>query len=319
MLDLFDIKNHHFVLIMQNKYSFFIIVLIFVGIASNAEEPKPIASRVENHKKVLIELVSTDEAKRFKSLNTLRILNIKDNLSVKNIETILSSLEQKNVSTLIFFLIEIESEILYHLSQAAKMTIENSNGSFPNISYYYARVNSQKGLPELYRLYAEKNDQRIYICKSIGLVGNLEASKFLMSEAKKNKKMGKNIFPMLAGIRIINKVVDKDQIQSFFEQNLNREELILLSKLKSDFTQKDLISLYKIEGNGHTFAINYIFRNPVANYQAIQAIVEKELEKKNYNKVKEWMMSDNFNQIDNNPHLKSYQEYVFDLVRNQEN
>ncbi len=77
-----------------------------------------------------------NEAERFKVIEEAK--RIIENIDVNDIEIILTSLQPKNVSTLVFVLMEKQSDTLYKLNIPARKAIENSQGSFPNIAYYYA-------------------------------------------------------------------------------------------------------------------------------------------------------------------------------------
>lgn len=310
MSDLFVSNNRHSVLIMQNKKFFIIILLaVFISMTSQAKEPILMTGGIES---IADQLISPDEAQRFKVLEKAK--EKISEITLEKVESLLTSLRQKNVSTLIFVLMETKSDLLYHLSPPAQTAVENSTGSFPNIAYYYARINHHKGLAELYRLYGRHKDQRIYICKAIGETGSSEAAEFLMSEAKKEKESGKNIIPMLAGLRVSNKAVGENNILWFLEQNLDREEIILLSDLKAGFAQKALIRFYNDGGIKAAYAIQFLFRDPVANFEAIRSVVDKELENKQYDKVLQWMMSDVFERIGDSQ-LKKYRESVLESVR----
>lgn len=309
-------KNRRSVSTMPNKYGVLAIsclLAVFICMTSQAEEQIPVNQEMAD---ILDRLISPDELRRFGDLEKAKE-NI-NRIKADDIERLVTSLRQKNMSTLIFVLMETGSDILYHLSPPAQMSVENSAGSFPNIAYYYARINPEKGLGELYRLYDKNRDQRLHICKAIGEVGSLKAAEFLMAEAMMAKESGNSIVPMLAGLLIYNKPVGQDKILWLLEQSLDREEIILLSELNIGFSQNELAGLYNYGGKKADYAVQYIFRDPVANFEAIRFIVDKELENKNYDRVLEWMMSDIFERI-NDPQLKLYRESLLELIRKKMN
>lgn len=261
---------------------------------------------------LLDQLTSLNEAERFRALDKAK--KEINKIAVKRIDNCLTSLRPKNVSTLIFLLMDMKNDALYKVSSAARMSVENSQGSFPNIAYYYARVQPQTGISELYRLYGIKPDQILAISKAIGEVGTPEAMKFLLTAARSQKKQGKDIYPILAGLKYSHNSVKEEEVFWLLEQELNREELISLSHLKVEFAQKDLIKLYREGGRKKKYAVEYIFRDPVANFESLKWIVDREIENKNYELVLQWMMSDNV-QKSNNQQVISYKERVIKKIR----
>ena len=170
----------------------------------------------------------------------------------------------------------------------------------------------------MYRLYKEHKGERLFICKGIGEIGTSEALKFLITEAKTEKEAGHSILPHLAGLESSedeNKGIDKFAVLNFLEQNLDREEIILLSHLKAEFTQKELIDMYNQGKRKGAYAVQYIFSNPAANFESLSFIVNSLLENKQYNKALELIMSDSI-QNTANQRIREYRESVMKRINN---
>ncbi|MGA1841011.1 MAG: hypothetical protein ACMUIU_10330 [bacterium] len=304
---------------LNKKRNLEILILILIFTCYGCKEKrlqsssfKPSPETGYNNNLVLNRLTSVDEGERFKTLEEMR-KKIKG-IDINDIEVTLTSIREKNVSTLIFVLMESQNDCLYKLSPAAKRTLENSQGSFPNIAYYYARVNPQTGLSELFRLYTEHVADRIPICKGIGEVSNSEALNFLLFNALQEKEKGRRIIPLLAGLQAYNNVIHKKEILFFLEQSLDREEVISLSKLKTHFTQNDLIGFWKTGNSKALFSIEYILNNLSENFDALQAIVDYELANKRHEKAIELMMSDSMIRSKDED-IKKYRDTIIDKVQ----
>lgn len=287
-----------------------IFLLIFLtGIVSQAAGS---GSSPEKINDILNQLTSADEAERFKAIE--RIKAQQDVITVRDIEQSLASLRKKNVSTLIFVLMEAGSDILYRVGLPARMTIENSEGSFPNIAYYYAKIQPAKGLTELYRLYGKHSDERMAICKAIGEVGTREAADFLMTEALLEKQAGNSMIPHLAGLQHSRRTLGKSEIGRLLGQNLDRDEIILLSRFDSDLDSDTLMSFYTEGGRKRSYAIEYVFREPGVNFKVLCFMTDREIEKQNYETVLQWMMSDSIRQC-SDEQVRQYRESVLAKIR----
>ena len=321
---LFGSKNPRSVLTMPNNqetsFSFpcfawervMIFLLIFLaGIVSQAAGSGS-AGSPENMEDILNQLTSADEAERFKAME--KIKTQQDFVTVRDIEQSLASLRKKNVSTLIFVLMEAKSDILYRVGLPARMTLENSEGSFPNIAYYYAKIQPDKGLAELYRLYGKQSDERMAICKAIGEVGSRESSDFLMAEAFREKQAGKSMIPHLAGLQHSRRIMGKSEIGRFLGQNLDREEIILLSRFDTDLDSDTLTAFYSEGGRKRSYAVEYVFREPGVNFKVLCFMTDREIEKQNYETVLQWMMSDSIRQS-KDEQVRQYRESVLAKIR----
>lgn len=263
---------------------------------------------------LLTQLTSTKESERFAILE--RAEECTGDIGVPDVEQALTSLRRKNVSTLVFVLMKADNDVLYRIGVPARMTVENSEGSFPNIAYYYARVSPQKGFHELVLLYKKRSDERLAICKAIGEVGTPEASEFLMAEARMQADAGNSMIPFLAGLQSSSKAIDVSRVAWFLEQELDREEIILLSHLKTRFMQKDLIAFYDKGGRKRTYAIQHIFSDPAVNLDALRSVVTRALENNQHDTVRQWMMSDSMRGVEDQ-RVKEYRESVLDEVARQ--
>lgn len=239
---------------------------------------------------ILNQLLSPNEAERFKVIEEAKKRH--KEISFENIRTALKSSTQKNVSTLIFVLIETGRDDIYRLNLSERQTIEKAEGSFPNIAYYYARVNPEKGIEELFRLYDQYSEQMMFVCKAIGEVGTPKANNFLLNQAISLKKSGKSIYSQLAGLSITRQTIKAEQIGWFLEQKLDREEIIKLARLKTDFDWKQIVSFYHAGKKKRFFATEYILGEPDRYFEALRDIVDYELKQGNRDSVLQIMMSD---------------------------
>ncbi len=282
--------------------------------ASQAPAMETVNNKDDNIAVILASLMSDKEAERFSTLEKAR--ERFSSIKPRDIEHALVSLQKKNVSTLVFVLTETRSDAVYNMNPGVRTALENSKGSFPNIAYYYARIRPREGLAQLRRLYEKHITQRLFICKAIGETGFSEALNFLMAEAGKQKISGKSIIPHLAGLQCLNKIMNKADISRFLEQDLSREEIILLAGLKTDFSQTDLISFCKYGRIKNAYAIQYVFRSPGPNFKAFRFIIEKELNNKQYDKVLQLMMSDGIRRTADQQ-VMQYRESVLAKVRKE--
>lgn len=325
MSGLFVSKNPRSVLTAENrqKTSYFpfpcpawervmiFLLIIGAGIMSQAAASGSSPEKVSD---ILNQLTSADEAERFKAMD--RIKAQEGLVTVRDIEQSLASLRKKNVSTLIFVLMEAGSDILYRVGLPAKMALENSEGSFPNIAYYYAKIQPAKGLTELYRLYGKQSDERMAICKAIGEVGTREATNFLMAEALREKQAGNSMIPHLAGLQHSRRIMGKSEIGRFLGQNPDREEIILLSRFDSDLDSDTLIAFYTEGGIKRSYAVEYVFREPGVHFNVLCFMTDTEVEKQNYDAVLQWMMSDSIRQC-RDERVRQYRESVLARIRKE--
>ena len=258
------------------------------------------------------QLTSPLETERYAALE--QAMAQVDLIDVKDLENCLTSLRKKNVSTLIFVLMKSKNVVLYEINSLAQKALEHSDGSFPNIAYYYGRVNCEKGLKELLRLYKTFENQKLFICKAIGEIGTDEAVNFLISEAEVQKEAGKNIVPFLAGLKESKTVIDKMLIEYCLSSQINREELIALSYLHTNLTREDILCLYDKGEKQQEYVIQYLFSKPIKNFKIIQSIIQKELDSKEYEKILQWLRSDSLCLVKNHE-IQEYRKKIITLIR----
>lgn len=292
--------------------------MIFISYGCKREQSRfsiPSSSDRKDYIIILNKLTSTDEDERFGVIEEAQ--RIIENMDINDIEVVLTSLRPKNISALVFVLMERQRDTLYKLNIPARKAVENSQGSFPNIAYYYARVDPKKGLPELLRLYKEHGEYRNQICKALGEVGTPEALNFLLIHARKEKKAGKHIISLLAGLHAYKGIISNKEILFFLEQQLDREEIILLSKLKTKFNQQELLGLWTDGNQKKLYAIEYTLDNPSSNFEVLKAIVDYELENNNWDYIIQLMMSDNIRRSEDE-YIKKYRERIISKIREKE-
>jgi hypothetical protein len=294
--DPFSLKNRLFVSIMINRNRFFWVgICLFLSLScagSPQKLPAPVDRKVHEPWEagaLLIQLTSPKEAERYQALETAKKRS--GAFRTVEIESALTAIREKNVSALIFVFMETQNDILYQVGVPGRMALENSQGSFPNIAFYYARVRSAEGAKALIKLYNTHEDQKMAICKAIGETGSPEGLSFLLNQTAKAERMGSRI-PLLTGLKTFRRTIEKSHIVSLLGMELDREEIILLSQLKTDFSEEELISLYKGNNRQRAYALEFIFAGPEHNFKALQFIINEMMERKQFDRVRELMMSD---------------------------
>ncbi|GBC60344.1 hypothetical protein DENIS_1295 [Desulfonema ishimotonii] len=191
------------------------------------------------------------------------------------------------------------------------MVLENSETAFPNLAYYYARIRPEKGLTCLIRLYESQPARRLPICKAIGEIGTPAALNFILTGIWLKKKQDKDIYSLLAGLKSSGRIVEKNEIKWLLSQKLNREEFMILSHLRTKFTQEELIGLFQKSPGEQAYAVQYIFSNPSENFESLKWVVAREYGRRNYNTVLQWMLSDSMRKITN----KDICDYREEMIR----
>jgi hypothetical protein len=280
---------------------------------SHGDPPPPSDTKASEQQEVTLlleKLISQKEADRYQAVEAAKKRS--GRFTAEEIESTLTGIRQKNVSALIFVFMETRNDIFYRLGVPARMTLENAEGSFPNIALYYARVRPSEGFNALVTLYETHADQKMAICKAIGETGSPEGAAFLIHKAEQADKTGSRI-PMLAGLKVLRQTVDKSRIASFLNLDLDREEIILLSQLKTDFSVDELISLYKGSSRQRAYALEYIFMTPEDNFAALQFIINEMMELRQFDRVRELLMSDRI-RSSTDQQVRRFRESVLEKV-----
>jgi hypothetical protein len=153
------------------------------------------------------------------------------------------------------------------------------------------------------------------VCKAIGETGNPAGASFLLEKVERAQGMGSRI-PMLAGLSVFRLKVDKSRVVSLLKAPLDREEIILLSKLRTNFSGTELVVLYHGRPRERTYALEYIFRMPEANFEALQTIVEEMIARHEYKSARELMMSDRIRRSTDD-RIRKFRESVLNRVRQE--
>ena len=169
---------------MQNLFAKRLILLICAILMTFGGCPTA-PSRTDSRRipsDLLTRLTAPEESVRFSVMDQA----LKDGtlIRAKELETALTNLRKKNISTLIYVCIKTQNTALYHLSAPAAMALENTAGAFPNIAYYYARVDPASGVEALLRLYHRYPNERLAVCLALGEVQQKKVHDFLLKEAK---------------------------------------------------------------------------------------------------------------------------------------
>lgn len=280
----------------NRPYWVLIVVLAFACASSHGGNPSH-ANRTPQDGRdaaaLLAQLLSPNESSRFQAIDAAKKKS--DMFAADEIDRALMHRGEKNVSTLLFVFMETGNDMLYRLGPHAKKELENSRGSFPNIAYYYSRIRPSEGITALFRLYETHDEGKMAICKAIGETGDPQGAAFLLRKTEQAQGAGNRI-PMLAGLTGSRSTVDKSRIASLLTADLNREEIILVSALPTDFSQNELISFYRGSHRERAYALEYIFRAPEANFEALRSIVVEMITQKQMDKARELMMSDRIRQ-----------------------
>jgi hypothetical protein len=245
----------------------------------------------KNHPKLLERLTAVDEAERFEVIDAAK--SQIGHMEPKEVEVALTSLRPKNLSTLIYVCIESRNPVLYQLSPPARQALENSPGSYPNIAYYYARVNPDNGLKVLFGLYERHPDKRLPVCLAIGEVCQKEARSFLLAKAKAVKAKGRPVTHMLAGLKHSCRSFGEAELDWFLRQSLDREELIALSELNFELPVEKVKTCWQSGGVKRFFAIELVMGQPDKLFDALRWMIDQYLNAGDTNTVKQLMMSDN--------------------------
>lgn len=274
-----------------------IFLLLVMGCSSNASHTNE--NELSKKNLALLEQLTSDkEPERFKVLDPAfhRIGGI----TIQELESCLIALRPKNVSTLIYVYMKTKNDTLYSVNLPSKEALERSNGSFPNIVYYYARVNPTKGLKNLVRLYGQVPDKRMAICKAIGEIPNEDAYDFLLSNAKSEKLNGNNILSHLSGLKRTSQSIILVDLYWLLEQNLDREELIALSEWGPQLTDDQLKALWKEGAKKEKYVVQVVLGNPQKYFETLQWMIDKYLKARQIDIVRQMLLSDGMRRISDN-------------------
>lgn len=272
----------------------FYMVLMLWGCRNDA--PRAAAETSDNNcQKLLEQLTAVNEAERFEVVGAAK--SQIGHTDPKEIEGAVTSLRPKNLSTLIYICIETRSPVLYHVSPPARQTLENSTGSYPNIAYYYARVNPDDGLKALFGLYERYPDKRLPVCLAIGEVRKKEASDFLLAQAKAVKAEGGTVTYMLAGLKHSRRSIGERDLDWFLMRSLDREELIALSELDFEVSVDKVKTFWKSGGAKRFFAIELVMGQPDRLFNALCWMIDQYMNAGDTDTVKQLIMSDSMRSV----------------------
>jgi hypothetical protein len=303
---------------LSHNRSFYILIVLYLvcmfwGCHNDAPKPASLTGD-NNHHKLLEQLTAVNEAERFEVLQTAK--SKIGHMESKDVEAALTSLRPKNVSTLIYTCIKTSNPVLYHLSPPARQALENSTGSFPNIAYYYARVNPDEGLKALFGLYERYPDKRLPVCLAIGEVCQKEAGDFLRSEAKAVKTDGGMVTHLLAGLKHSCNSIGEVDVEWFLTQSLDREELIALSELNVELSIDRVKTYWKSGGPKRFFAIESIMGDPDKHFEAFCWLIDQYMKAGDTDTVRQLLMSDGMRSM-TVPRIKEFRESILEKIRRQ--
>jgi len=308
----FNQQNYKYIVIFCIIFLLFGIYFISDKLLAISFLKQPEIKHQNKNSTVLYKLLSPKELKRFHVIE--KVKKMIDSISLKEIETIILSNKNINVSTLIFVLMEKKRSDIYYLEAKTLSVLEQNIGAFPNICYYYARITPQKGIRNLIRLYNNNLNERMFICRALGEIATKEAFSFLLDEAIKQKKDKKNIYSQLAGLLTTQKKIPIDKLNWLLDQELDREEIIILSKFKCNLNQNHIMSLYFKGKLKKYFAIEYIFRDLKKNFSAMKKIIEEELNNNHIDFVMKIMTSDKISRC-KDQELNNYRKTIINRIK----
>jgi hypothetical protein len=270
------------------------LVLILLW-GCHADPPHGKRKRSAMNTVLMKQLTCADEAERFKALK--KALHQEASISREDVEDVLIALGDKNVSTLIYLFMKSDNALLYHISPPAKMALENSQGSFPNIAYYYAKVNSSDGIRELNLLYERYQEKRMAVCLALGSIKSDDAFKLLLTKAKSEKERGNNILAQLCGLKGTLRPLSSDSALSFLNKKLDREEVITLSEIPATLTYEQHKQLWTSNGPKKTYVVQSVLGNPVKYFETLRWIVEQLKQAGDGEAIRQLMLSDGMRNV----------------------
>jgi hypothetical protein len=273
-----------------------LLVFLTMLLACSREPPKSAADELNTPAAELLkQLTAVDEAERFAVLD--RAKERIGHIDVEEVEDALTALRPKNVSTLIYVCIQVKSRLLFGLPSAAQKALEHSAGSFPNLAYYLARVDSDIGLPVLLDLYERHPAHRMAICLAIGETCHPKAVGFLLEQARRIKITGGEIVAHLAGLKHSCRGIDRATVDWLLTQELTREETIALSELALDLPPERLRTLWQAGGRRRFLAVEIILGAPLAHFETLRWMVDQYLMAGDKNTVRQLMHSDGLRSV----------------------
>lgn len=239
---------------------------------------------------LLTRLTAPEESVRFGVLE--QALRSETLIRAEELETVLTTLREKNVSTLIYACIKTGNRALYHLSAPAGMALENTAGAFPNIAYYYARVDPVSGFEALLRLYHRYPKERLAVCLALGEVPQKKAGDFLMQEAKALKSAGGRIIEHLFGLKSTPDAITAPDVVWMLERSLDREEIIALAELDIPWTDAQLETFWQSGSVKRHFAVQCILSDPDEHFESLDWMINQYLQTGDTDTVRQFMLSD---------------------------
>lgn len=267
---------------------------------------------VDQSMALLTKLTSPHESERFRA-QTSAIQRMEE-ITLRKIEDTLTALRQKNVSTLIYVCIKTQNDALYRMSPPAKMAIENADGAFPNIAYYYARVNPLSGFNELASLYRRYPEHRLPICLALGELKQPDARHFLLTQARKTKSAGESVVAHLHGLKGASNAIDPSQVLFMLDQRLGREEIIALAELDVSLSDSQLQMLWRSGAAKRSFALQSVLGDPEAYFDSLRWIIKQYFDAGQLDIVHQLMLSDSM-RMASNERVKQYREAILKKIK----
>lgn len=276
---------------MSKSFWFLLIWVALVLIwGCRTDTPQSSPKGLDQTGRLLTQLTSPEESERFKCLE--QAMKQVASFTRKDLENTLTALRPKNISTLVYVYLRTRNPTLYQLSDPATMALQTTDGAFPNIAYYYARVQPKSGVDVLLSLYRRCPDQRLPICLALGEIPDQKAYDFLLSEAKTIKMNGGDALSHLLAFKNSPKAFSPDNLFWLLDQKLNREEIITLSQFNVALTREQLQTLWQAGPVKQEFAVQYILKDPEASFAAFEWMIAQYLQAGRTDKLRQIMLSD---------------------------
>ena len=276
--------------LFTQRYMLLICAILVTFGGCLTDPPRTDSKPMDHLIDLLTRLTAPEESERFSVMD--KALNKEILIRAKDLESVLTALGKKNVSTLIYVCIKTQNRVLYHLSAPAGMALENSAGAFPNIAYYYARVDPASGIEALLRLYRSQPKERLAVCLALGEVPQKKAREFLLTEAKTIKSAGGRVVEHLSGLKNAPGGVAASDVVWFLEQKLDREEIIVLSEWDVPWTDAQLKSLWRAGTVKRHFAVQCIMGDPDEYFDSLTWMIDQYLQTGDTDTLRQLMLSD---------------------------
>jgi hypothetical protein len=102
-----------------------------------------------------------------------------------------------------------------------------------------------------------------------------------------------SLFPLFAGLKLSRRMLPHSWVLEMLGRPLDRESILLLSAIQSDFSQTELIDLCEKGGPQHRYyALQHIFAAPGEHFLSLRRLVDTAQSRGEADLVRQLLMSD---------------------------